>query len=272
MDERSEIYIVDAFTDKPFSGNPAGVCLPEKTLSETQMLSIAAELGFSETSFVHKMDNSDSYSIRFFSPKMEIPLCGHATLAASKVLFDKMESTNHLHLVNIEQIDLHIQRVGESIQMEFPVYGTKPEIAPKALLNALGLNKTHNVEYNEETKILLIHIDDCEQLRTMKPDFNALYQSHSTINGVLVTAVSNKIGFDFESRYFWPWSGTNEDPVTGATHTFLANYWGKRLGKKTLNSFQCSKRTGYMKLELVNPHKLIIESTATIVLKGKLTL
>ncbi len=272
MDKRLEVYIVDAFTDKPLSGNPAGVCLPKKALSETEMLSIAAELGFSETAFVHKMDNQDSYAIRFFSPKMEIPLCGHATLAASKVLFDKLGTTNHLHLVNIEQIDLHIQRVGKSIQMEFPVYGTKPETAPKALLNALGLDQIHNVEYNEETKILLIHIDDCEQLRTMKPDFNALYKSHNAINGVLVTARSNKSDFDFESRYFWPWSGTNEDPVTGATHTFLANYWSKRLGKKTLNSFQCSERTGYMKLELVNPHKLIIKSMAKIVLQGELRL
>jgi PhzF family phenazine biosynthesis protein len=267
--QKMEIYIVNAFTDRAFSGNPAGVCLVERPLGDSNMLSIAAELGFSETAFVHKRDRADHFAIRFFSPKMEIPLCGHATLAAAKVLFEKNTQTDHLHLVNINQVDLFIQRASDQIQMEFPVYGTVPGTAPNALLNALGLDRTIDVRYNGEMKILMIHIEDVGQLRTLQPDFTALYQSHDSINGVLVTAPSMTAEFDFEYRYFWPWSGTNEDPVTGAVQTFMANYWSERLGKKILNCFQCSKRTGKMKLELIDGHRLIIESTAKIILKGE---
>ena len=106
----------------------------------------------------------------------------------------------------------------------------------------------------------------------MTPDFEKLKKSHNSISGVLITSLSDKSNYDFESRYFWPWSGTNEDPVTGATHTFLAKYWGKRLNKTKMNSFQCSVRTGFMELELISDNKLTIKSKAQIVLKGELRL
>ena len=121
--------------------------------------------------------------------------------------------------------------------MEFPIYKTKPQDTPNELLIALGIENVINSEYNNETKILLLEIEDCKILNNLTPDFEKLKKSHNSINGVLVTALSDKSNYDFESRYFWPWSGTNEDPVTGGTHTFLAKYWGERLNKKKMNSF-----------------------------------
>jgi len=221
-----ETYIVDSFTDEPFKGNPAGVCLVEQELSDAKMLSIAKELGLSETAFIKKSQGDDFFSIRYFSPKMEIPLCGHATLAASKVLFQD-NLISEINFVTIQNLDLKIQKDDVEIIMEFPVYNLEP---------------------------------DYEQLRI----------SHNSINGVLVTSPSNRPNYDFESRYFWPWSGTNEDPVTGGTHTFLAKYWSDRLGKTKMNSFQCSERSGFMEVELINDRKLTIRSMAQIVFKGQL--
>lgn len=264
-----EIYIVDSFTDEPFKGNPAGVCLLTNELSDSAMVSIAKELGLSETAFIQKINENSEYPIRFFSPVMEIPLCGHATLASSKVLFQKTKQDS-LSFVNVQNLRLPIERSGEFIKMEFPVYKTLPQEAPFELLNALGINSVNNSVYNTETKILLLEIKSAELLRNLTPDFDKLKKSHNAINGVLVTAYSKKENFDFESRYFWPWSGTNEDPVTGGTHIFLAKYWGKKLNKSKMNSFQCSERTGFMEVELLNEKKMIIKSKAQIVLNGKL--
>ena len=265
-----ETYIVDSFTDEPFKGNPAGVCLSDSQISDEKMLLIAKELGFSETAFVTQWSGQNGYSIRFFSPKMEIPLCGHATLAASKVIFNKDSDISNIHFVNIQNLDLIIQKDGEHIKMEFPVYETEYQIAPNELLEALGITEINNSGYNKETNILLLEIDDYNVLRKLKPDFEKLKKSHDSINGVLVTALSEKPNYDFESRYFWPWSGTNEDPVTGGTHTFLAKYWGERLNKKKMSSFQCSERTGFMEVELIDEYRMTIKGKAQIVLKGEL--
>ncbi|WOC40128.1 PhzF family phenazine biosynthesis protein [Polaribacter sp. HL-MS24] len=267
--KKIETYIVDSFTDQPFKGNPAGVCLLNESLADSEMLSIAKELGFSETAFVSKLNGKNVFSIRFFSPVMEIPLCGHATLASSKVLFEN-NGENSLTFVNIQNLELPITLEDGFIKMEFPIYHTIPQESPIELLTALGIKKINNSEYNAETKILLLEITNAEILKNLTPDFDKLKKSHIEINGVLVTAISTKPEFDFESRYFWPWSGTNEDPVTGGTHTFLAKYWGVRLNKTKMNSFQCSERTGFMEVELLNEEKMTIRSKAQIVLKGEL--
>lgn len=203
---------------------------------------------------------------------MEIPLCGHATLAASKVLFEKDTSLTNIHFNTSQSLDLIIKRNGENILMEFPVYDTTPQETPEALLKALGIEEIINSVYNKETGILLLEISDSQVLNNLTPDFENLKRSHTSINGVLVSAISKQTNYDFESRYFWPWSGTNEDPVTGATHTFLAKYWGNRLGKTKMNSYQCSERTGFMEVELISNEKLLIKSVAQIVLKGELTI
>lgn len=264
-------YIVDAFTDQPFKGNPAGVCLVDTTLSEEQMLSIAQELGLSETAFVLNHQKEAYYSIRYFSPVMEIPLCGHATLASSKVLFEQVE-TKEIRFRTIQDITLDVTMEDGLICMRFPIYQTRPSTAPKALLDALGIREVNHVVYNEETKILLLEISSAKKLSNLSPDFKALKAAHSSINGVLITAPSGDDEFDFHSRYFWPWSGTNEDPATGGTHTFLTSYWAMKLGKTKMKSFQSSKRTGWMEVELVDDSTLIIRSQAVIFLEGNLHL
>jgi hypothetical protein len=136
-------------------------------------------------------------------------------------------------------------------------------------LEALGIAAVTNVEYNEDTSILLLEIEGTTTLAKLEPDFAALYRSHDSINGVVVTARSDSDDYDFHSRYFWPWSGGDEDPVTGGTHTFLAKYWGDRLRKTKMRSFQSSKRSGILNLELMDDF-VLIGGQAQIVLKGSL--
>ncbi len=265
-------YIVDSFTSEPFKGNPAGVCLVgNEMLSEIKMLSIAKELNLSETAFVTSEYGNDCYGIRYFSPKKEIPLCGHATLAAAKVLLSMHENDCEQHSVQFStysNIVLEVKKSGDDLQMEFPAYGVSQATAPEKLVAALGISDIVDVLYNQETNILMIEISSGELLRELRPDFEALTKSHDHINGVLVTSKGLN-GYDFYSRYFWPWSGTNEDPVTGATHTFMAPYWAEKLGKNMLKSFQCSERTGHMTLEVLG-NKLLILGRAIIVFDGEL--
>jgi PhzF family phenazine biosynthesis protein len=263
-------FIVDSFTVTPFKGNPAGVCMVESPLGDQRMLDIAQELNLSETAFLHPLKNRGAYSIRYFSPKVEIPLCGHATLASAKVIFSTL-GLNEVHFLTIQNLDLSAQASNGQIVMEFPIYETLPADAPPALLAALGVKAVRNVAYNEETHILLLELASPEEVARLEPDFTALLRSHNSINGVLVTAASDADGYDFHSRYFWPWSGTNEDPVTGGTHTFLAKYWSSRLAKTKMRSFQASKRTGFMEVEL-KEGKLLIQGQAVIVFEGWLAI
>lgn len=267
---RIPTYIVDSFTDEAFKGNPAGVCLAEKELDDHLMLSIAQELNLSETAFLEKTENESLYNIRYFSPKMEIPLCGHATLASARILLE-VNPFSIVHFMTAQRTELVVKVEKGVLHMEFPAYGTVSAEAPKKLLGALGLNEIVNCEYNKENRILLLEIKDTSTLRELRPDFEALVRSHDDINGVLVTASSDD-AYDFHSRYFWPWSGTNEDPVTGGTHTFLTGYWAERLGKKRMKSFQASHRTGFMEVELLSDTKLKISGNAVIVFEGELHL
>jgi len=263
-------FIVDSFTDKPFKGNPAGVCFVERALSAAIMQQIAGELNLSETAFVTMLDSPDRFSIRYFSPKMEIPLCGHATLASGRALFSTY-GHSEVHFTNIQGVELTVRVSQNRISMVFPMYETRPAKAPVAMLLALGLNSVRNAVYNSETKNMLLEIDTTQELANLQPDFTALLRSHDSINGVLVTAPAAGDGYDFHSRYFWPWSGTNEDPVTGASHTFLAKYWSVRLGKTKMKSFQASQRSGFMEVELVNS-QVIISSQAVVVFEGEISI
>jgi PhzF family phenazine biosynthesis protein len=261
-------YFVDSFTTEPFKGNPAGVCILEHDISPEKMLNIAAEIGFSETAFVKKMDGNGLYSIRYFSPKKEIPLCGHATLAAAKIVFEKTLA-GAISFITVENLNLTITKSGDSIAMEFPVYDLTPLATPPSVLQALGLEAVVNTFYSPKNKIILLEIADSATLAALKPDFNALIHSYENINGVLVTAASNTTAYDFHYRYFWPWAGTNEDPVTGGVQTFLAKYWSTRLNKTKMKAFQSSQRTGFMTVELIGD-KVLIYGTAVIILEGNL--
>lgn len=264
-------YVVNSFTNEDFKGNPAGVCLLDAELSIERMQAIAKEMNLSETAFIGQL-GSDKYSIRYFSPLQEIPLCGHATLASAKVLFELNPDCKKLHFVNVNGLDLFADRRGDRIEMEFPIYDTVASDAPRALLDALGLNEVKNAVFNRETVILLLEIESSDKLRGLSPDFIALKKSHDSINGVLITAPSNDPKYDFESRFFWPWSGGEEDPVTGASHCFLAPYWAERMNKNLLQTFQCSARSGFMELDIVSAEKLLIRGHAQIFLQGQMNL
>ncbi|MFH7014856.1 PhzF family phenazine biosynthesis protein [Flavobacterium sp. FlaQc-47] len=262
-------YFVDSFTNEKFKGNPAAVCLPKTELDSETMQNIATEIGFSETAFI-KQISDNTYSIRFFSPKTEIPLCGHATLASSKIVFDTTSFEN-IKFINYENIELLIEKVGTKIKMQFPVYNTQEIEVPQEMITALGISQIANKRYSPKNNIILIEIKNSVELANLKPDFTALVKSYTGINGVLVTAISDTENFDFHYRYFWPWSGTNEDPVTGGVQTFLTKYWSERLNKTKFNAYQSSSRTGMMSTELVND-KIFILGEAVKVLEGEFNL
>jgi len=259
-------YFVDSFTNQPFKGNPAGVCFLAKDIGNQKMLNIAKEIGFSETAFVSKTSEGNIYRIRYFSPKKEIPLCGHATLAAAKVIFEKTEA-NEILFITGENVELGVRKTEDEIVMNFPVYETVSLTVPDSMLAALGLKSISKTSYCSQNQIIIIEIDDSQILTDLKPDFNALIFSYENINGVLVTAPSNTRDFDFHYRYFWPWSGTNEDPVTGGVQTFLAKYWVEKLKRTKLKAFQSSERTGFMTVELQGD-KVLIWGNAVIVFEG----
>ena len=261
-------YFVDAFTNEPFKGNPAGVCFLEQELDKEVMLKIAQEFGFSETAFIQKTNKHNAYTIRYFSPQKEIPLCGHATLASAKVIFENRD-VNEILFVTSENLELVIKKYNDEIMMEFPVYDTIAATIPPATLAALGLEKVINTAYSPKNKIIVLEIGDSRLLAGLTPDFNALLNSYENINGILVTARSANEEYDFHYRYFWPWAGTNEDPVTGGVQTFLAKYWAEKLNKKEMKAFQSSQRTGTMTVEL-RDNKVMIFGKAVIVLEGNL--
>ena len=262
-----QTYFVDAFTSQKFKGNPAAVCLTEHDLDGGLMQGIAAEIGFSETAFVKKV-SGPNYGIRFFTPKKEIPLCGHATLASSKIIFDTT-TFDTIHFNNCENLALEIRKEGAEIVMQFPVYETVEREVPESMRHALGIRETLDTRFSPKNNIILIQIDDVAALAALRPDFSALLLSQQGINGVLVTARSGNDGFDFHYRYFWPWAGTNEDPVTGGVQTFLTPYWAAKLRQNRLKAFQSSPRTGRMTTELVGD-KVLIHGEAVVVLEGTL--
>ncbi|TMI97879.1 MAG: PhzF family phenazine biosynthesis protein [Bacteroidetes bacterium] len=260
-------FFVDSFTDQKFKGNPAAVCLTETELSNTTMQNIATEIGFSETAFIKKI-NGNIYSIRFFTPKKEVPLCGHATLASSKIIFDTT-GIDAITFINYEDVELKTRKGDDGkIVMQFPVYDTEEIEVPKAMLDALGITATVNIRFSPKNKIILIEINDADMLAKLSPDFAALVNSYNDINGVLVTARSSNANFDFHYRYFWPWAGSNEDPVTGGIQTFLTKYWAGKLNKNEFKAFQSSLRTGMMSTELF-PDKVLIYGEAVTVLEGE---
>ena len=255
-------YFVDAFTNQRFKGNPAAVCIVESELDDQTMQNIATEIGFSETAFIKNISDNQ-YSIRFFTPKQEIPLCGHATLASSKIVFD---STNlqWISFLNCEGVEFKIEKRNGKILMRFPVYDTQEIDVPRAILDALGIDKTINSRFSPNNKIILIEIKGTNTLAKLQPDFPSLINSYSGINGVLVTARADDAEFDFHYRYFWPWAGTDEDPVTGGVQTFLTGYWAQKLNKNKLRAFQSSRRTGMMTTELLEDAVLIYGEAVTI--------
>jgi PhzF family phenazine biosynthesis protein len=258
-----QTFIVDAFTNKPFFGNPAGVCIMDRDLPDPIMLHIAREINHSETAFLLKKGNR--YNLRWFTPKTEVNLCGHATLATSHILYETGQiGCNEIIEFDTKSGILMTCKKGSKIEMDFPQIIVE-EIASNEIIEAAFQIQPRYV--GKRNNRLLIEIDSFEDLIKIKPDFQLLFKSDSL--GFIITSKSPDKKNDFYSRYFAPALGVNEDPVTGSAHCFLAPYWGKKLNKKLLKGFQASSRTGEIECELTNSNRVLLRGNAVTVYKMK---
>ncbi|MEQ9378172.1 MAG: PhzF family phenazine biosynthesis protein [Imperialibacter sp.] len=261
--------IVDAFTTQPFKGNPAAICFPSQPLTTATMQAIAAEMNLSETAFLTKAHGAKAhqYNIRFFTPTVEIKFCGHATLGSAKAVMEVFQQ-NELEFTTYHGLQVSAVKVGDEIQLTFPVYETVDFTPDEEILQAFGITETVDTRFAPATKMLLIEVQNKETLARLSPDYARAIASSKLIRQVIVTAKSDDNQYDFYSRCFCPWIGINEDPVTGASHSMLAPYWAKKFGKTRLVAYQNSKRGGYLKLNLRNKTTLEVVSSARIVLEG----
>ena len=272
------IYQVDAFTNQPFTGNPAAVCILQSALPDELMQKIASEMNLSETAFVHSLDRNHlqearTFSLRWFTPEVEVPLCGHATLATAVVLFRKVNLKANEIQFKTESGTLTAREDKKGIRLNFPsdtLTGIDP---PKSLLEAIGARELSDIQYGKQTRSLLIRLPSEKAIHNLTPDYELMksVSTESEIRGVIVTAEGSP-PYDFISRFFAPWVGINEDPVTGAAHTVLAPYWSKRLGKKEMKAHQVSTRGGELSVKVKPNNTVDLVGNAVIVLEGKLYL
>lgn len=257
------IVQVDAFTDTPFAGNPAAVCILPEPRDEHWMQNVAREMNLSETAFL--LQQPDGFNLRWFTPAVEVDLCGHATLASAHVLWESG------HLKPHEQARFHTrsglltaERKGVWIELNFPATPDEPADAPSGLLEALGVTAT---SIGKNRFDYLIEVGSEDTVRNISPNFSLL----ATIpaRGVIVTSRSTSPDYDFVSRFFAPQVGVNEDPVTGSAHCTLAPYWSKKLGKDEMVGYQASARGGVVRVR-VSGDRVYLGGQAVTVLRGEL--
>ncbi len=233
------LFQVDSFTDVPFRGNPAGVCLLSAEKTDDWLQSVASEMNLSETAFLQKTPDN-SYNLRYFTPTTEVPLCGHATLASAHILFsEKHVDANQQITFQTGGGTLRASKNGELIELDFPLIPPEHADPPPALVEALGVVPKAVAKNSWD---YLIEVGSEEELRRLHPDFDALRQLPT--RSVMVTSRSATPDYDFVSRYFAPSVGIPEDPVTGSAHCTLAPYWAERLGKMDFKAYQASPRGG----------------------------
>lgn len=254
---------VDAFTDRPYAGNPAAVCIMNGTADEGWMRNVAAEMNLSETAFLHP--HADGWSLRWFTPEVEVDLCGHATLASAHVLWQDG------HLPEDAEARFHTRsgllasrRRGEWIVMDFPAKPEQATEAPEGLERALGVSPKY---VGRSQFDLLVEVNSEAVVRALKPDLGLL--ATVDVRGVIVTARAADGRFDFVSRFFAPRVGVNEDPVTGSAHCVLAPFWAARLGKDEMAGFQASRRGGVVRVRLAGD-RVELAGQAVTVLRGEL--
>lgn len=254
---------VDAFTNKPFAGNPAAVCILREPQDADWMQNVASEMNLSETAFLTRQ--SDGFNLRWFTPAVEVDLCGHATLASAHVLWE----TNHLK--PDEQARFYTRsglltadRKGDWIEMNFPVKMEEAATAPAALLESLGVEASY-VGKNQFD--YLVEVASEAAVRGIVPNFSLLGEVPA--RGVIVTSRADTPGYDFISRFFAPQVGVNEDPVTGSAHCCLAPYWSRKLGRAELVGYQASPRGGVVRVRM-NGDRVYLGGQAVTVLRGEL--
>lgn len=257
------IYTADAFTNRPYSGNPAAVCPLDGPADETWMQAVAREMNLSETAFLWPL--ADGWSLRWLTPTVEVDLCGHATLASAHVLWqhgyaDPTSTLRFQTRSGLLTADYHDGWITLNFPNEAP-----HEVAPIPTLHqALGVTPRW-VGRNRMDVIALL--DDATTVRTLAPNMAILATIEA--RGVIVTAPGDQAGVDFVSRFFGPNAGVDEDPVTGSAHCGLAPYWGSILHKSEMVGLQCSARSGFVKTTLVGD-RVLLSGQAVTVLKGEL--
>jgi PhzF family phenazine biosynthesis protein len=260
------IHVVDAFTSEPFAGNPAAVCVLEDTRSDRWLQAVAAEMNLSETAFLWR--EGPGYRLRWFTPAVEVPLCGHATLASAHLLFESGAARGDELRFATKSGELRALRRDDGIELDFPAFAFEPTLLPAAVAVALGvtpLETSRVARLNGDS--FLVETASEREVRGARPDARALLAAGAP--SVILTTRSETPGFDFVSRYFAPGFGVDEDPVTGAAHCALAPYWAKKLGKAELTGFQASKRGGVVGVRALGD-RVALRGQAVTVVSGRL--
>jgi len=252
------IYQVDSFTNKPFSGNPAGVCIMPVHGDKAWMQQVAREMNLSETAFLNP--DVGGFHLRWFTPAVEVDLCGHATLASAHVLWETgtlpPDQEANFHTASGP---LTARKEGEWIWMDFPALPPQDITPPEGLAEALGITPAY---VGQNRLDLLVVVDSADDLRGLQPDFARL-RSVDT-RGVIVTAPSDLPEYDFISRAFFPALGIDEDPVTGSAHCCLGPYWAEHLGKAEMVGYQASARGGIVKVQTKDDRVLLGGQAITV--------
>ncbi len=256
------LFHVDAFTDHPFAGNPAAVCLLPSWKADRWLQAVAGEMNLSETAFLVRQ--AGHFDLRWFTPKVEVDLCGHATLASAHVLWQAGHATGDGISFSTKSGVLRAARRGDVIELDFPLKAEESVQPPPGLLDSLGVSARY-VGKNQFD--ILVEVESEDVLRRIAPDFKRLGAVQA--RGVIVTSKAVDPQFDFVSRFFAPAAGVNEDPVTGSAHCCLADFWRKRLGKSEFTAFQASARGGVVKVRIVND-RVLLGGRAVMVAKGEL--
>ncbi len=261
----TRIFKVDSFTSAPFAGNPAGVCLLDDPRDERWMQGVAREMNLSETAFLTPA--GDGFSLRWFTPAVEVSLCGHATLASAHILWEQgLLAPSRTARFQTASGELRASRRGELIEMDFPSTPEEPAEGPPSLEKALGVTPIY-LGRNAFDYLVLLASE--ESVRAVRPDF-ALLRTVD-VRGVIVTAPSDHPGYDFVSRFFAPAVGVDEDPVTGSAHCALTPFWAARLGRSELVGYQASQRGGVVHVRDAGD-RAVLAGEAVTVLRGELAI
>ena len=254
------IFQVDAFTDSIFGGNPAAVVLLTNWLPDETMQSISMENNLSETAFC--VEKPDVFELRWFTPEVEVDLCGHATLATAHTLFTELGFKRNELKFDTKSGRLTVRKEEDWYVMNFPTSEMSKVEAPPILFQALGINPISEVYKTDDYMVVM---ENEEQIEDLEPDFKFLKEVDA--RGIIVTAPGDNV--DFVSRFFAPQVGIDEDPVTGSAHTKTTPYWAKRLGKNVLSALQLSKRVGTLQLSYLGD-RIEMKGNAVTFLKGEI--
>jgi len=257
------IFQIDSFTERPFAGNPAAVCLLEKAPEDSWMQAVAREMNLSETAYLLPQDGG--FGLRWFTPTREVDLCGHATLASAHFLWEQGHlAAGRVARVHTRSGPLTAEKKGNWIEMDFPATPPAPDSSREVLESALGIKAGY---VGRSTFDYLVEAGCEEAVRAVRPDFAALRLLNG--RGVIVTSRAAGSGYDFVSRFFGPAFGIDEDPVTGSAHSCLGPFWKDRLGRDNLIGFQASARGGFVRTRCVGD-RVMISGQAVTVLRGEL--